>query len=683
MAVLRTSRDRPDRLRAWANTFIPRLHASPSLAKSRRGDHPFASMGARPSRLRGALPYLTVVLIALLVCPSLLVGLPPHSHDHNFHLANAVETERLLRGGRLVGWSDFQFGGHLANGFYPPAVSAAIAALHWIARGRLSWDAAYSIVVLAFLVTYAISIFALVRRIAGAWPAVATAAVALLWDRGALFNGGWYFYLNLGVWPFGFCVAWVLAALAVLPRTFNERGVGRVWAVAVFSALAVLTHPFALMVLPVLAGLQFVVWAAMGRIQLRGMLRAAVALGLGLALSAWWWAPFMLRSGELEKYAVPPVSVPLFLELLSKGSGGDLVSWWVLPGALVGTWLAWREREPWGRWCGLAGWGLMLFSTEIPYLPLRVDLQHGWLATLQLVRLQAVGRLFLMALAVRALFEAAKYARRRFPGFRRSWLVGAGAAAACGVAALLLAGKLKVPRSGAPHRPTCYSRSEEIELRELLDALKPRLQGRRLAVGDGDHCLVLSVSLIEVPFFKIGRTPASLFGGKFSTEDPVVLGRVGVAALIGDAPIDGPLAGLPVIERRGRFEARALEPLARIEASDPAARVSVRHWSDEEIRLQLDAPGETDLRLWVNFSPQWKAAHEGQPLPVNVAPIGEARLIQLRSPPGAIRLQFAIRPSTRVCQAISLLAVAAMLGSLARRFVRKRVVPYAVGESPG
>src|SRR5260370_41467250 len=144
------------------------------------------------------MPYLTVLLISFLVCPSLLVSLPPHSQDHNFHLANAVETELLLRSGRLVGWSDFQLGGYLANGFYPPAVSASIAALHWIGRGALSWDAAYSMVFRAFLVTFAISIFALVRPIAATWPAVATAAVALLWDRGGLFNGGWAFSLALG-----------------------------------------------------------------------------------------------------------------------------------------------------------------------------------------------------------------------------------------------------------------------------------------------------------------------------------------------------------------------------------------------------------------------------------------------------------------------------------------------------
>ncbi len=613
-----------------------------------------------------------MLLISFLVCPSLLVGLPPHSQDHNFHLANAVETERLLRSGRLVGWSDFQLGGYLANGFYPPAVSASIAALHWIGRGALSWDAAYSIVFLAFLVTFAISLFALVRPIAGTWAAVATAAVALLWDRGGLFNGGWYFYLEVGVWPFGFSVAWVLAALAALPRTFNDRGVGRIWAVAVLSALAVLTHPFALVLLPVLAGLQCVVWAAMGRIQLRGILRALAGLSLGLALSAWWWVPFILRSSQMEKYAVAPVSARQFFDLLAMGAGGDLVSWWVFPGALVGTWLAWREREPWGRWCALGGWGLLLFSTELPYLPFGTGLKNGWLASLQLVRLQAVGRLLLMALAVQALFRAAEYARLRTRGLRRSWLVGAGAVAVCGAAALLYERplKLKVPRSGAPRRPTCYSKSEEIELRGLLETLKPRLKDHRIAVVD--HCLVLAASLIEAPFFKIGPTPACLFGGKFTTEDPVELGRLGVAALLSDGRIEGPLAGLPLLERRGRFEARSLEPQARIEASDPMARISVQHWSDEEIRLKLDSPGETDLRLWVNFSPQWKAAHEGRALPVMVASVGAARLIRLQSPPGAIRLQFSDPPSTRVCQAISLLALAAMLGSLGRELFRKR-----------
>src|SRR5260370_41368960 len=118
--------------------------------------------------------------------------------------------------------------------------------------------------------------------------------------------------------------------------------------------------------------------------------------------------------------------------------------------------------------------------------------------------------------------------------------------------------------------------------------------------------------------------------------------------------MEGPVAGFALGGRGGRFEARSLEPQARIEARDPVARISVQHWSDEEIRLQLDSPGETDLRVWVDFSPQWKAAHEGRALPVMVASVGAARLIQLRSTPGAIRLQFSDPPSTRECQAISL-----------------------------
>src|SRR5260370_25875592 len=97
--------------------------------------------------------------------------------------------------------------------------------------------------------------------------------------------------------------------------------------------------------------------------------------------------------------------------------------------------------------------------------------------------------------------------------------------------------------------------------------------------------------------------------------------------------MEGPVAGFALGGRGGRFEARSLEPQARIEASDPVARISVQHWSDEEIRLQLDAPGETDLRLWVNFSPQWKAAHEGRPLPIHVAFVGAVRLIQVQTPP--------------------------------------------------
>src|SRR5262249_40593469 len=251
-------------------------------------------------------------------------------------------------------------------------------------------------------------------QLAGTWVALTCAAVALWWDRGGLFNGGWYFYVDLGVWPFGFSVAWTLAAVALLPRAISEGGSRRICTVATFCALAGLTHPLALLSLPLLAGLQVAVWGAMRRISSQAIGRALAAVGLGLALAAWWWVPFVLRSSQMERYPVPPASVAQYAHQLATGFGGDLISWWVFPAALAGTWMCWRRPEPWGRWFSIAGWSLLLGSTELPYLLLGAAARRGWLANLQLIRLQALSRLLLIALATLALLSAARYLRRRF-----------------------------------------------------------------------------------------------------------------------------------------------------------------------------------------------------------------------------------------------------------------------------
>ena len=633
---------------------------------------PLPAMDCRIVQLRRAAPYLAALAIAASVCPSLFAGLPPHTHDHNFHLANAVETERLLRSGRVVGWSDFQLGGHLANGFYPPAVSAAIAGLHWAARGFLSWDAAYAILFLTFLATFSLGVFMLTRQLVGAWAAVACAAVALLWDRGGLFNGGWYFYVDLGVWPFGFSVAWTLATVAVLPQLFAQGSARRVATVSALIALAVLTHPFALVSLTLLVGLELAVWSAMRRISLRALVRTAVAFAAGLAISAWWWVPFALRSNELERYSVPPISVGQYARQLAILYGGDLISWWVFPFALLGTRMAWKRREPWGRWFALVSWGLLLSSTELLYAAARIDVRHGWLSILQPIRLQAIARLLLVALAVLAASAVATRAWRRLRSLRRRTMLAIATSAACLLAGGVYAARahVKLPRGGAPHRPTCYSAAEERDLQSLLEALRGRLAGHRIAVDN--HCLVLAASRIEVPFFKIGASPANLFAGKFSTEEPDALAHLGVAVVLSDGPRTGPLGDLPLLARRGRFQARSMSPRERVETSEPAARATIERWSDEEIRLNLEGPNEADVRLWVNYSPQWRAWQGDQPLPIQPVRVGEARLIGFRAMPGEVRLGFVARASTRVCQALSLLALGATLVALARELLRKR-----------
>jgi hypothetical protein len=624
--------------------------------------------------------WLVAALIGILVCPSLLVGLPPHSADHNLHLASAVETERLLRTGRVVGWSDFQFAGHLANGFYPPLPALLVASLHWLTQASLNWDATYSIVLLIFLMTLSLSICALARPIVGDWAALVAAFTALLVDRGSWltpWGGGWYFYIYLGVWPFMLSVALVFAALALLREALLDRSPARLWGFGVLTTFAILAHPFALVLLPALASLQLLVWRTMRRVQSRALLSVLAFYGLGLALAAWWWVPFLMRRSQMEMFPLPPQPARQLLSIVKTGIATDRIIWWVLPGALLGSWLAWQKREPWSRWCVLASWGLWFASTELPYLPFGLDLRHGWVANLQLVRFQIPARLLLIILASGGVFWLARLVWRRMT--RIVLICGAIAISSVGIMLWIKPTTFRLPRSGAPHRPSCYTKTEESQLREILLLAKERTGTGRLALYSSDpnrHCLALSASLIEVPFFKIGVTPANQFGGKFSTEDPALLADIGATALLTDEALPPALSVLPLLARLGSFQVRAIDPRPRVRATHPEARVTIPHWSDEDIRLLVDTPEQTRLQLFVDFSPEWQASQAGGMLETEVYPLGGARFLQVRAGSGELKFQFRALPSTRASNAISTIALAALLGFVGTQLIRAKRRSY-------
>ncbi|MFL5357507.1 hypothetical protein [Archangium sp.] len=611
--------------------------------------------GARVERWAPVL----AVLLGTLLWPSVWWGVPPHSADHNVHLANAVEAERLLRSGRLVGWSDFQFAGHPANAFYPPLASLTLAGLHLLTGGVLGWDGSYAVVLGAFLGGFALALFVLLRPVLGPLWTLGVLALCLFVDRGGTYAGGRHWYLDMGVWPFGASVALVLAVLARLPRYLVEGGRREALVPGVLWGLALLFHPFALVLFFPLAALQGAFfWREAGGwrpVLLRGL--AVSAVGLGLA--AWWLIPFLLRAPQAEHVGAPP------LPLAKLGSGvwgGELVPGlpgWVGPLALLGSAVAWRKGGAWGRWLVLATWGALVLTTDGPYRLLGLEKNHT-LEGLQVMRFRAVGRLLLGGLAGLAGRECFLAWRAR-----RWWTVGTlGLLSVAGVGTWRLRGG--DPPGGTSEPPKqfqCYTAGEEAGLARLLHDVRPRLGEGRLALyspSPHSHCLVLAVPWLERPFFKVGYTPATVFGGKFSTTNPLMLGRLGVTAVLMDASASGPLGGLPVLARQGRFEVREVRPLPRVGAVTPGAQARVLSWEDEAVRLRLTGPEPTEILLWMDWAPEWHATREGQEVPLEPALVEGARLMKLRAGPGEVVLRFGPSRGARPAALLSVLTVLAM-----------------------
>ena len=258
------------------------------------------------SRINSLGPWIALTLLGLIAgAPLLSATHVTGGYDTSFHLWRAVQAERLLRHGHL--WS--RWAPDMARGFgYPLFVfqgqlSAQIAAVgHLIG---LDWTPALNATYLLGLIGSAWAVFLLARALwrdgspgdLGGWGAAALFLFApyhlyVVYFRGSLAE----------------TVAWIFPPLALWGLTRWVEAASRTGLVVGAGALAALamTHPVSLYLFAPL----FVLWAgaeALGEAQAqeraglwRALGRAALLLGLGLALGAFAWLPGLIERGYVQ-----------------------------------------------------------------------------------------------------------------------------------------------------------------------------------------------------------------------------------------------------------------------------------------------------------------------------------------------------------------------------------------------
>jgi len=610
---------------------------------------------------------LGLLLASVLGCLSVgtLPGHGQRSGDHPAHLANAVETQHLLNQGRVLGWTDFKFAGHLANVHYPPLAALMVAGAHRLLGD--DWDRAYDAVLLIVLGLGAALVFAVLNGFAGWVAAIAAIFVAFVCDRGALWVGGRFFVLELGVWPFALAAFLAAGALALLPGLVERPSIVRSVLLAVVIALAVLAHPFALLLIGLPGALRV---GLLPRDQLRstGLLALAGAGLLGLALAACWLLPFLARSSELEHWHADGLQGREALRLLISGAVFRGAPRGLLPWALLGAWVGLqtsRRRDVlWAVVCAGAMW---LVTIE----PLWPHALRGALESAQWVRLQIIGRwLFfgLSGLGLAALLRA--LARRRW---RRAVLMGLPLTACTAFMAL-------TPGEHELHLGPCWSEQDDLALRGLGRSLSGG--SGRLALYSADqnrHCLMRLPAFAGRPYLKLGFTPADTAAEKFWTLDPRLLARMGVTEVVSDGPWPEAFAGLPTVAQAGRFSVREVPPLPRAESLSSQIQVEVLSVSERAVRLRLSGrSGEARVRVYVTADPGWRAIRNGMPVRVDADAVEGGRFLVLTTEPGVVELRHADLPALSAGTGVSAVAALAALIMLAvdtaRRLRRARLL---------
>jgi hypothetical protein len=314
-----------------------------------------------PARLDPGL--LLAGLLALFVIHPLLQPGLPGSADTPIHFYRTLEFARSWAPGVVYPrWApDLAYGyGHPLWDFAPPLPYLIPLALH---AAGLSLEASLKGLVILTALGYALGAYLFVRDSLGPKAGLVGAAIYTLAPfalREALLYGGNYpQYLAIGLYP------WVLWSLG---RVKRRGGSPNIVLTAIFYGGVILSHIFhALILTPVAAAYALALWLS-DRRDVRRLGASALALGLGLLGTAFFWLPALVERTFTHSTEDVYLHVsPFYLRFLS---WRELLAW---PQALDA-----RSANPWVPFSlGLAA--LLLGALGLLALLLRPGGCPSWL----------------------------------------------------------------------------------------------------------------------------------------------------------------------------------------------------------------------------------------------------------------------------------------------------------------
>lgn len=325
---------------------------------------PWARLAARP-RLVAAAPYLVLAVLLTVLLGDLLLGRPPASRDHAIHyFQTELLVHDLVPAGHLRGWSDRLGNGYTLGDSYPVLGYLWMGAAHLLSFGLVPLRASYALGILAMWLLAAGGVFRLAARIAGEvlpradistdvpkkstipWPAWAGCLGSAFWllDTGASREGGWEYLMFHGVWPQLLATSLWISALPATSTALARPSPRRIALAGLLLGLAVLAHPFALL----MAGSSAAAWAVL--LVLRPAAAAAgrwrvflLVHALAAAICVGWLAGFLASADTMGR---APVPWHPWGELATRLVSGELFAAhraWVGPLALLGLGLALRR----------------------------------------------------------------------------------------------------------------------------------------------------------------------------------------------------------------------------------------------------------------------------------------------------------------------------------------------------
>jgi len=626
---------------------------------------------------RLAWPLLAIAPSLWLMAP-LMTGLMPVSHDHPVHLFKAWQYwEHFLCQGRLSGWSHLWFFGYPVGELYPPGPDLWVAGFRALTLAQLSWEHTYGLAFSAAISFFAFAHYRLGAAFFGPAVGVGAAWLAVL-DLGARREGGWVYTVEFGVWGQPLAMAFSFLGWAHLHRLL-QSGARReaIWA-TLWLALAFLTHPTTIILLAAALPIYLVAkgWGE-GRFRIRDLRDAAGVTAVAAALAGFWLLPFVARSGLTLDIGTTWKSLA---EVARDALGGHLFQnvWpvWTWLGLGACAFALWR-RSWLPAFLGVTSLSLVVFGTTDVSAALGGI--HEVFSRIQFQRMAIPARAFWHVLVVWAALELWRRARahpiRVLPGHPA--VARALNAALLGVMVALATTLLGSDLVAAHVRSRALPRHAETAWwADFQDFTRwSRKQGDaspeffRIAywLPSDDHRLMAAPVYNGLPYYKIGYTPAKLFGLITRSADPQVLEQLSVRYLVTMASEE--LAGLKIPQAARFGEIRVYElPGWRKSRHHLLGEGSVEEleFGDERLVLQLDGPSAgSRLVLHVADHPRWEARIEGNLVPIervrSADPGGKPILISVPAAEGTVEIRWRARAVDRAGLGLTLAGLAALL----------------------
>lgn len=260
-------------------------------------------------RLASTFPWLLVTFVAIaLAWP--LTHIHLDRHDHPAHLFKAWQfyTEMILHG-RLGGYNHNWAFGYPINDITPCAAELWVIFYRLLTFGLLSWEGTYNLAFAGLMVFTGVATYTFTVRYFGRITA-ALAALLVVLDPGALYQGGWEWVSNFGVWPVSLSCCFVLMTCAKLEDVLRSSAERHLLLAGFWIALALWTHPLSLillaLVLPLLL-LEYWLRGFSGTVHVWTRVAWSYAVGIGLA--SFFVVPMLTRAHYVFDRGSPGESV--------------------------------------------------------------------------------------------------------------------------------------------------------------------------------------------------------------------------------------------------------------------------------------------------------------------------------------------------------------------------------------